>query len=118
MRRSGRVFPGFALGRQLPRVVDRLGSEFHFPAKLHTSALRGLHSGAGAIGDQRPFKFRWNPDHLPHGAACRRRGIDCLGERMEVNITGAEAAAHYQRAAVVRLLHASEKGGSLGRDSR
>jgi hypothetical protein len=30
-------------------VVDLLGCELRLPAKLHASALRGLHSGAGAL---------------------------------------------------------------------
>jgi hypothetical protein len=45
------VLPGFALVDQLPGVVDLLWRQFCLPAKLHASALRGLHSGACAFRD-------------------------------------------------------------------
>lgn len=36
-----------------PGVADLLGRQLHFPAKLHASALRGLHSGAGCVRAER-----------------------------------------------------------------
>jgi hypothetical protein len=38
-------------------VLDLLGCELHLSAKLNASALRGLHSGAGAFRDERPFEL-------------------------------------------------------------
>ena len=49
VQKVGHVLAGFAFVDQLPGVVDLLRRQFHLPAKLHASALRGLHSGAGAF---------------------------------------------------------------------
>jgi hypothetical protein len=38
-------------------VVDLFGGQFHLPAKLHTSTLRDLHSGAGPFADKAPLQL-------------------------------------------------------------
>ena len=54
VQKVGNVLPRLAFVEELPRVVDLLRRQFHLPTELHAPALRGLHSGAGALGDQRP----------------------------------------------------------------
>jgi hypothetical protein len=41
------MLPCFALVDQLPGVIDLLRRQFHLPAKLHATALRGFHSSRG-----------------------------------------------------------------------
>ncbi len=36
-----------------------------------------------AFADKAAFQFREYADHLPHGAACRRVGVDCFREGTE-----------------------------------
>src|ERR1019366_5294720 len=76
VQKVGHILAGFAFVDQLPGVGNLLGGKFYFPTKFHAPALRCLHSGPRAFGDQRPFEFSQNADHLPHGAARRRRGVD------------------------------------------
>lgn len=69
VKKIGHILAGFTFVDHFPGVVDLLGREARLPTKLHASALRGLHSGAGAF-------------------------VDCFGERMEFHTTGAEVVQH------------------------
>jgi hypothetical protein len=69
-------------------------AEFWFASEFDASALRGVDAGAGPSADKAAFKLGEKPNHLPHGAACRRLGVDVLGKRTEFNPTGAEVIEH------------------------
>ena len=96
LRGLGRRRP---LVNQLPRMDEPVGGELHLPPEFHPALLRGLHSGAGALGNQGSFKLRENADHLPHGAACRRLRVDCLGERPELDAALLEVVQHVNEVA-------------------
>jgi hypothetical protein len=49
VQKVGHVLAGFAFVNQLPGVLDLVCCELHLLAKLHSSALRRLYSGAGTL---------------------------------------------------------------------
>jgi hypothetical protein len=64
--------------------VSRSGVSFTLRPNFTPPALRILHPGAGAFGSQGSLKRGQHTDHLPHGAACRRLGVDGFPERLEL----------------------------------
>lgn len=79
---------------QLPGVADLLRREFRLAPKFNAPALRVLHSGAGSLADKAAFQFCQHINHLPHGAACRRLGVDCLRERTKFHGAFFQVAQH------------------------
>jgi hypothetical protein len=67
------------------RVWDAAtGKAIGEPMKPIGAEVRGHdHAGAGPFTDNAAFKFCHEANHLPHGAACRRLGVDCFRERFE-----------------------------------
>jgi hypothetical protein len=94
IQKVGHIPPGFGLVDQLAGMVNLLDGKPDLAAKLHASALRCLHSGAGAFGNQAPFQLSQHADHLPHGAARGGHSIDGFGKGMEFHPTGAEIIQH------------------------
>ena len=106
-----------------------VGGQLRLAPELHPALLRRLHSGAGALHDQRPFEFRQHADHLPHGATRRRLGVNRLREGTELDAAlfeivqhldqVAEAAPqpiqlpHDQGVASLQGLEASDQGGAV-----
>jgi hypothetical protein len=72
-----------ALVDQLAGVLDLLRVEFSLAPKFHATLFRRLHSGARALADKAPFKLGQDAYHLPHGAACRRIGVDVFRQGMK-----------------------------------
>src|SRR4030095_455415 len=91
---GGDVLRSLALGAEFAGVFSLLGREFGLASEFYPSGLRGLHSGAGALGDQAALEFGQYPDDLPHGAACGRLGVDMLGQGAKLDALGAEVVQH------------------------
>lgn len=56
-QQSGDIRHGFALVDQLTRMGNLLRRQAGLAAKPHATALRGLDTGASALGNQRPFQL-------------------------------------------------------------
>ena len=85
IQQRGHVFAAPSVPDQFPGVVDLLRREFSLAPEFHASAFRGLYPGAGPLTDKAALQFRQYANHLPHGAACRRLGVDCLRERTKLD---------------------------------
>jgi hypothetical protein len=129
----GHLLPVLALVDQLPGVGNLLRGHFRLTSEFHAPALRGLHSGAGPFADEAALQLGQYADHLPHGPACRRLGVDLLGEGTEFDAALLEVVEHgdqvaqaaaqavkfpdNERVAVLQCLEATEQGRALGRGS-
>jgi hypothetical protein len=130
-----RVFGWSKLDRPLRQIKLRglLRGHFRLTAEFHAPTLRGLHSGAGPFADEAALQLGQYADHLPHGPACRRLGVDLLGEGTEFDAALLEVVEHgdqvaqaaaqavkfpdNERVAVLQCLEATEQGRALGRGS-
>jgi hypothetical protein len=56
--------------------------------------LRGLHAGAGTLGDERALELGEHADHLPHGPPRRGVRVDRLGERAELHALALQLIEH------------------------
>ena len=126
--------PHLAFVDRFAGVFDFSGVSFRLRPNLYAPALCGLDSGAGPLADKAPLQFDEGADHLPHGAACRRFGVDVLRKRTEFHALlfqviehgyqFAQAATqvvqlpHDERVAGFESLQAAEQGRALGRGSR
>src|ERR1017187_6533778 len=131
--KGGNLLPALALVYQLAGVGDLLRGHFRLPAEFHSPALRGLHPGAGPFADEAALQLGQYADHLPHGPACRRLGVDLLSEGTEFDAALLEVVKHGdqiaqaaaqavkfpddERVAVLQCLEATEQGRALGRGS-
>jgi hypothetical protein len=64
---------------QLAGVVDLLTGQLRSATESHASGSRSRYAGPCSLSNQRAFQLSQHADHHPHGAACRRRGVDGLG---------------------------------------
>ena len=80
-------------------MVSLLGGQFGLASEFYPSLLRGLHACVGALGDQTALKFGQDPNHLPHGAACGRLGVDMLRQGAKLDALGAECVQHGKKIA-------------------
>src|SRR6516165_11714678 len=91
----GNALPvAFAFVDEFAGVFQLFWREFALAPEFPAPALRGSYSGAGAFADKAALKLGQQANHLPHGAACRRRGIDMLGKRPEFNLSAFEVIKH------------------------
>ena len=65
-----------SLPYQLAGRGDLLRGQKRLAAHLHPTGDRRRAARLRAFLNERPFQFRQYPDHLPHGAACGRGGVD------------------------------------------
>src|SRR4029453_13098244 len=91
---GGDVLRSLALGAEFAGVFSLLWREFGLASPFFPSGLGGLHSGAGALGDQAALEFGQDSDDLPHGAACGRLGVDMLGQGAKLDALGTECVQH------------------------
>src|SRR4030095_17133687 len=61
----GDVLRSLALGTEFAGMVSLLWGQFGLASEFYPSLLRGLHPGAGALGDQAVLEFGQDPDDLP-----------------------------------------------------
>src|ERR1022692_1871643 len=94
VKQPGNVFAAFAVIDQLPGVGFLLRRQFRLASEFHAPAFRGLHSGAGPFADKAAFKLGQNANHLPHGPACRRLGVDCFREGAEFHAPVFQVVEH------------------------
>src|SRR4029450_8174391 len=95
----GDVLRSLALGTEFAGMVSLLWGQFGLASEFYPSGLRGLHPGAGALGDQAALEFGQYSDDLPHGAACGRLGVDMLGQGAKLDALGAEVIQHGKKIA-------------------
>src|SRR5262249_6921770 len=76
----GDVLRSLALGAEFEDMFSLLRGKFGLASEFHPSGLRGLHPGAGALGDQAALEFGQYAYHLPHSPACGGLGVDMLGQ--------------------------------------
>jgi hypothetical protein len=120
----------FAFLNQFAGVVELLRGELVLASEFNPSALGGFDPGAGALADKAALKLGQEANHLPHGAASRRVGVDVFRKRTEFNpalfefvehgYQVAQAAAqavklpYDQGVARFELLETTEQDGALG----
>ena len=73
----------FPLLNQLLGMSDLLRREKRLAAHLHTTGDRRQAARRGAFLNQRPFEFRQDSHHLPHGATRGRGGVNRFRQRPE-----------------------------------
>ncbi len=64
-------------------MSNLLRRQLGFAAHLHPTSDRRRAVRLGALLNQGAFQFRQYPDHLPHGAARGRRGVNRFRKRAE-----------------------------------
>jgi hypothetical protein len=84
----------FAFFNQLAGVVELLRGEFALSSEFNPSALDGFDPGAGAFADKAALTLGQEANHLPHGAAGRRVGVDVFCKRTEFNAALFEFVEH------------------------
>jgi hypothetical protein len=72
----GHLRGAFALRDEFPRVGDLLRRELGLTPQLHPTPFRRVPARFCPLLDQGAFQFREDADHLPHGAAGGRLGVD------------------------------------------
>jgi hypothetical protein len=69
---------------------DLLWRQLRLRTKFHPALPGGFHAGAGALGNQAAFQFGQDADHLPHGAAGGRLGVNVFGQGAKLDAVGAQ----------------------------
>ena len=75
----------FAALDELTCMGYLLRRELRLAAQLHASPFRCLPARLCPFVYQRPFKFRKDTDHLPHGATWRCFSVDCFCQGLELD---------------------------------
>ena len=123
VEKRGHVFAALAFVDLLACVLDLLRRQFGLAPEFQAPAFRGLHSGAGPFAYQAALKLGQYAYYLPHGAACRRFGVDRFCQRSEFDAPVFQVVEHgYQVAQAaaqpVEFLQTAEKGRAIGGRSR
>jgi hypothetical protein len=91
---DGYIVRVLALAAEFLRMFDLFRGQARLPSGFDAPRSRGLHSGACPFDNQTPSKLGKQGYHLPHGAACRRVGVDCLCERAEFHAAFFQVVEH------------------------